>query len=293
MTREAVALTVERQRVGGRLARADEGGNPLLVCLHGGSYTSTYFDLPGYSLLDVGSANGFSVLALDRPGYGDSDSILDRPISFQANAELLDGAIQAAWEQLELPSTGVVLVGHSIGGAIALMIAARQPSWPLLGVAATGIGDVLPPGIADAWRSMPEGQPVVFDIQQRRQFMYGPDWTMAHGIVADAEVSTAPIPIEELLEVVGDWVAAFPGVAAEIGVPVQYALAEYDGLWVADDGTVDRFAARFTAAPFVEATLFSAAGHNIDHHKLGRALHLEQLAFALRCAGEQMRREAA
>jgi pimeloyl-ACP methyl ester carboxylesterase len=290
MSREAVALAVDGQRVSGRLARADEGHNPLLVCLHGGSYTSTYFDLPGHSLLDVGAANGFSVLALDRPGYGDSDPITGQPISFQANAEVLDGAIGDAWEQLKLPSTGVVLVGHSMGGAIALMIAARQSSWPLLGVAATGIGDVLPPGVADAWRSMPEGQPVVFDAAQRRQFMYGPDWTLDDGIVADAEVSTAPIPLEELLEVVGEWVAAFPEVAAQVGVPVQYALAEYDGLWVADDGTVERFAARFTAAPFVEAALFRGAGHNIDHHKLGSALHLEQLAFALRCAGESMRR---
>ncbi|MDX6511046.1 MAG: hypothetical protein QOE36_550, partial [Gaiellaceae bacterium] len=33
-------------RISGRLARA-EGDGPLVVCLHGGSYTSAYFDLPG------------------------------------------------------------------------------------------------------------------------------------------------------------------------------------------------------------------------------------------------------
>ncbi len=26
--------------------------NPLLVAIHGGSYSSAYFDIPGYSLLD-------------------------------------------------------------------------------------------------------------------------------------------------------------------------------------------------------------------------------------------------
>jgi len=31
------------------------------------------------------------------------------------------------------------------------------------------------------------------------------------------------------------------------------------------------------------ASLFHGAGHNIDHHHLGRTLHLEQLAFAWAC----------
>ncbi len=33
---------------------------PLLVCLPGGSYTARYFDVPGFSLLDVAEANGFT-----------------------------------------------------------------------------------------------------------------------------------------------------------------------------------------------------------------------------------------
>jgi hypothetical protein len=73
---------------------------------------------------------------------------------------------------------------------------------------------------------------------------------------------------------------------------VHYALAEFDGLWVATAETVGGFAARFTAAPSVESTLFGASGHNIDHHRLGGALHLAQLAFALRCVQEQNRPEA-
>jgi pimeloyl-ACP methyl ester carboxylesterase len=292
MNRELFETSVGGLRVSGRLLRANQAGTPLVVLLHGGSYTSAYFDLPGHSLLETGAANGFSVLALDRPCYGDSDPIGEGPISFAANAEILDGAVQSASDSLDSPSPGVVLVGHSIGGAIALTIAARQPAWPLLGVSVTGIGDVAPSGVAEAWNSMPPGQPVTFTSEQRRQFMYGPDWTIDPGIVAAAEVSTAPIPLEELLEVVGGWIDALPEVAAEVRVPVHYALAEFDGLWIATAETVAGFAGRFTAAPSVESTLFGASGHNIDHHQLGGALHLAQLAFALRCAQEQNRPEA-
>src|ERR1700759_5422574 len=43
---------------------------PLLVCLPGGSYTARYFDVPGFSLLEVAEANGFTAIALARPGHG-------------------------------------------------------------------------------------------------------------------------------------------------------------------------------------------------------------------------------
>ncbi|OWA06541.1 hypothetical protein B9W68_19020 [Streptomyces sp. CS227] len=37
-------------------------------------------------------------------------------------------------------------------------------------------------------------------------------------------------------------------------------------------------------APFAEAGVARGTGHCIDHHRLGHALHLRQLAFAAECA---------
>ena len=47
----------------------------VIVAIHGGGTTSVYFDCPGhpsYSLLRSGAAAEFTVVALDRPGYGSS-----------------------------------------------------------------------------------------------------------------------------------------------------------------------------------------------------------------------------
>lgn len=41
---------------------------PLVIAIHGGTYTSTYFDVPGYSLLDRAAALGIPSIAIDRPG---------------------------------------------------------------------------------------------------------------------------------------------------------------------------------------------------------------------------------
>lgn len=54
-----------RTNIGEDFTPAD--GAPLVVALHGGTYTSEYFDIPGYSLLDRASAEGIPVIAIDRP----------------------------------------------------------------------------------------------------------------------------------------------------------------------------------------------------------------------------------
>ena len=47
--------------------------------------------------------------------------------------------------------------------------------------------------------------------------------------------------------------------------------------------SVEQFAKLLTAAPYVDASIARATGHSIDHHTLGYALHLRQLAFAEEC----------
>jgi hypothetical protein len=60
-------------------------------------------------------------------------------------------------------------------------------------------------------------------------------------------------------------------------------LGEFDALWDTSPSSVARFAEQFTAAPFVETGIVPASGHAIDHHLVGRALHLRQIAFADEC----------
>ena len=54
-----------RERLAGKDTAADI---PLVIAIPGGTYTSTYFDVPGYSLLDHAAVSGIPVIAIDRPG---------------------------------------------------------------------------------------------------------------------------------------------------------------------------------------------------------------------------------
>jgi pimeloyl-ACP methyl ester carboxylesterase len=260
-------------------------GRPLIVTLHGGLYTGRYFEVPlspGGSFVDVASQLGYPTLTFDRPGYGASAQLPPEENTFERQAALLGAAIREA-----AGGSAVLLVGHSIGGMIALTIAAMSDGPALLGVSATGMGAYVPSGggadqITDAAAS--SGQEVVaVPPEACDSVMFGPPATFDPGVLDAAHASYSPAPVVELVAA-PRWAAEkLPHLAPNVRVPVHNVLGEYDALWDASPPSIAKFTAFFTAAPYVDASVMRAVGHSIDHHTGGHALHLRQLAFAHEC----------
>jgi pimeloyl-ACP methyl ester carboxylesterase len=261
-------------------------GAPLVVALPGGTYTSVYFDVPGQSLLDTAEAVGVPVIAVDRPGYlGSTKAEVETGGSIiLRNAELLDHLIGELWDAYGAGAPGVVIIGHSIGGAVTTAIAARQPSWPLLGIAVSGCLVRVPVESGSAWAALPDLEFVELPGPVKDFVMYGPDWTHAAALPAAGHAADAPVPKAELLDITGGWVERMPSVAAQVRVPVHTRQGEFDKLWISDDDQVAEFKSAFANAPWVDSRLVPNAGHCIDFHLAGRAFQLEQLAFALEAA---------
>ena len=260
-------------------------GKPLIVALHGGTYTSRYFDVaasPFGSFVDVAAGNGYAVISPDRPGYGGSPALPPAQNTFARHARLLADVIAQAAERSR--ADGVFLTGHSIGGMIALMIAAGDIDFRLTGLSVTGMGAVIRAGgPAHALASLPPDETVDLPYDQRDQVMFGPAGTWTADAVQAAHGSYAPTPVRELIAAPQWPDEHLPGLAPRIAVPVHNALAEFDALWDSTQANVEQFAKLLTAAPFVDASIARATGHSIDHHILGHALHLRQLAFAAEC----------
>lgn len=257
---------------------------PLLVALHGGTYSSAYFEVAGGplgSFLELAGRNGFAVLTIDRPGYGESTLLLEEENTFARQAAILDEAIGQATEIW--PTSGVVLVGHSIGGMISLEIAARHPSWPLLGVATSGNGARIPAGgAAETLGGLPLSGVVDLPVPDRDGVMFGPAGTFSEAALRAAHGSYAPTPFVELVRA-PVWAAErLDEVAGAIDVPVHSVLAEYDALWDSSPEALADYESRFPGP--ISVSSMPSAGHSIDHHLVGASLHLQQLAFAHSCA---------
>jgi pimeloyl-ACP methyl ester carboxylesterase len=260
-------------------------GRPLIAALHGGTYNARYFDVAGSrhgSFMDLAAGLGYSVISFDRPGYGASSALDPDDNTFDRHAKLLADAVGQAASSYG--AGGVVLVGHSIGGMIAAMIAASDTPFRLLGASVTGMGAVIRAGgPAQALASLPPDATVDLPYDQRDQVMFGPEFTRTAEGIENAHASYAPVPVRELIQAPNWPEEHLPGVAPRIRVPVHNELAEFDALWDSTAANVEQFAKLLTAAPHVDAGIARATGHSIDHHILGHALHLRQLAFVGEC----------
>jgi pimeloyl-ACP methyl ester carboxylesterase len=98
---------------GQRIHYIDRGSGPAIVMIHGLGGNLQHFT---YALVER-LADEFRVIAVDRPGSGYSTRPKDASAALGAQAATLAGLIKAL--KLERP----LLVGHSLGGALALTIA--------------------------------------------------------------------------------------------------------------------------------------------------------------------------
>ena len=273
---------------------AEPTSKPLLVFVHGGGANARGFDVPGRSQLRRAALNGFPAFALNRPGYGGSASLDFAPDSedglFAATAERLDDAIAELWSRHAGDAPGVVVNGVSIGGAIALHLAARwggqaEPRWPLIGLATSDIAQVPPDDIVAAWHSSAVEERVdLFSLMDR--ITMPPLWTMGARLDPGALPGVfEPAVRAEVLEVVGGWTRDWAKVAASVTVPVHHRLAEHDTFWIPSPALLADFTRELrTRSPYVDAALFPGAGHGIADSVAGAEYPFQVLGFAERCA---------
>jgi pimeloyl-ACP methyl ester carboxylesterase len=255
---------------------------PLLVCIHGGGCNGRYFELSGNSLVSAAAARGFPVLVLDRPGYGgNATPASDNPIT--ETAPLIRAFVDQVRINQGVPERSVALIGHSIGGALAIMMAADRGEWPLVAIAVSGIGDEPPPEIRAI--ALPEGvthgAPAVALTDG---LFHDPERTLNWRAVASLRAAAEDWLAAEVREVVERWPLRWRDLAARVDVPVHLRLAEHERIWVSSPAVVARMASAITHAPQVDAGLLPGGGHLYEATKLGPTFIAAQLDFIERHA---------
>jgi len=274
----------------GRIVTASSSGAPILVCIHGGCFDHSYFDFPHSSFLAAAEEAGVCAVAVDRPGYGASP----RPeefFDFRQQAARIDDAVAAIWSTAEIRATsptGVVVVGHSIGSAVAISLAARQPSsWPLRGLLVSGIHERTPVGSLGAYPDIADGARVELDDDDARGLMLGPGGSYEQAASEALPEFLRPLWIDDFRGVTRTWPDEFRVLAPQVTCPVRIAVAGFDPLITPTVEALGRSVSLFESSPFREPVFIQGSGHCIDFHKVGGEFQRESIAFALKAGASR------
>jgi pimeloyl-ACP methyl ester carboxylesterase len=254
----------------------------VIVALHGGAAKREYFDAPNrprLSLLRTGAALGFTVIALDRPGYGSSARYVRAMTSAARRVDLAYAAVGLLLEARP-GGAGVFLLGHSMGCVLAIQMAADERGAGLLGLEISGTGREYQPQAAAALGARMRG-----GTERAGTGLSIPDmvWGPGHLYPPDAASGIySPSPRYEGEEVRG-WPGDFPGLAARVRIPVRYSLGDHERVWRSGPAALADIAALFTASPRVVAEEQAGTSHNVSVGLSAVAYHLKVLSFAEEC----------
>ncbi|MFB4424414.1 alpha/beta hydrolase [Streptomyces sp. QL37] len=246
----------------------------VVVALHGGGMRAGYFHGradPGASLLTLAARHGYAALALDRPGYGRSAERVPHGMGLAEQAAVVRGAL-AGYRRSHPCGAGFFLVGHSLGGKVALTTAAGWRKGGLLGVDVSGI--------SDRWAVSPTrltgpGARGTHGLHWGPLALYPPrTFELAAPLIA-------PLPRREAEEA-PYWPSTFAAIAPRIRVPVRFTFAEHERWWRCDARTVREMTARL-ASPLVRTERLEGAGHNISLGNAARTYHHRVLDFLAMC----------
>ncbi|MEU1981109.1 alpha/beta fold hydrolase [Nocardia sp. NPDC019395] len=247
----------------------------IVVAVHGGATTARYFDFPGLprlSLLRLGARLGFSVLALDRPGYGASEpygSVFDPPAHrADATYRTIDALLGSGSR-----GAGVFLMAHSAGCDLAMNMVADPRGDSLLGVELAGTGR----------RKHPEALRRIDEVRRTgrgaavRALLWHPENVYPAELAGGRAISSVSPPYESV--VVRDWPADFPGLAARARVPVRFTYAEYERVWRCDPEALAEITGFFTASPRFLIHRQPGTGHNISVSFAAESYHRGVFSF--------------
>ena len=252
----------------------------VIVAIHGGGTTAVYFDCPGhpsFSLLRTGAAAGFTVVALDRPGYGSSAPYPGAMARPEQRVNLAYGAVDRIFGQRPR-GAGLFLMGHSGGCELVMRMAADERGAELLGIELAGTGRHYHPAAREMLKTATrERRPTGL-----RELLWHPERLYPPEVLTGVTVSPTAPPYED--QMVSDWARqTFPALAPAVRVPVHFSIAEYEKVWQADDSAVAEVTALFSSAPRFIVHRQSEAGHNISLGLSAADYHAEVLSFAKEC----------
>ena len=279
---------------------------PLIVGLHGASYSASYFDVDtNHTASLLSNALSVPFVAINRPGYASSTSFYPLPPNssdFETHALWLhEYILPALWKTFGPPQgcTSLVLLCHSLSTPGAVIAASyfstsspnfTTPPYPLAGLIFSGFGtSLLPSAIPDP--SAPPPPDVITFPAAVKDAMFLPPGTCDPAIYAHHSSPDSPLntsfPSDEVTEIHTLWLPRIKtpsSWARSVTVPVMFGVAERDCYWQATGEHVEEMRGVFSGSERVEGGVVKGAPHNMEMSWWGRGWYARCFGFGLECA---------
>ncbi|KAI5360124.1 Putative alpha/beta hydrolase-1 [Septoria linicola] len=254
------------------LGTGEREARPLVVALHGGTYTATYYDAtPEYSISNISSQLNIPVICITRPGYGSSTwpapTDPNEPYTAQQGRYLHEVILPAIWKEFggkNSGTTSLVLHAHSVGAAVALVIAAlwsedSSPAYPLSGLTISGLGTIIGPRLVkttSGGRLDKSQDPVTYPDDVRDDLVLDypdmPTLTSTSMLQVHGKLNHV-LSQREIADINGTYLKTWKDTASKISVPHSTTFPEFDRMWVINEEVVEEFRKAFTKCPRMEA----------------------------------------
>ncbi|WP_046315792.1 alpha/beta hydrolase [Mycobacterium sp. UM_Kg1] len=260
----------------------------VVIALHGGGTTSIYFDCPGQpnlSLLRAGAALGYTVIALDRPGYGSSALYPDETATPEQRVRLAYLAVDRILGD-RARGAGLFLLGHSNGCELAVRMAADERGAELLGMELAGTGLRYSDAARAAFNAPEPGQRNAV----LRELLWEPASLYPETVLRGITKVSSGAPYEA--DMVGSWPRRdFPALAAQVRIPVRFTFAEHERVWESGPEARRQIREVFSAANSFTCNDQESAGHNLSIGFSAEHYHRSVLSFVDDCAAAAFARD--
>ncbi|MCJ1484289.1 hypothetical protein MMC06_004457 [Schaereria dolodes] len=271
---------------------------PLIVAIHGGAYSSSYFFADSeHSALPFSIARGIPLIAINRPGYKDSTPLPSVPSDSSFIREegkyLHNYVLPAIWKKYAvlLGVSSIVLHMHSFGALGAVIAAAlytdevKRKTYSLAGLVISGIGTTgqqpdeavrrllakKPPRAA-----LPCGNGDTTMLQTSRERVLDSD-------SIGRETSDSKTSFAEAYDARELWVDYWMDYATRVGVPVMYALTEMEKYCEQSKGYTQKLAAVFERNYKAERSSIVGAPQATELNYMSKGWYGRVFGFAIEC----------
>ncbi|MCX5044250.1 alpha/beta hydrolase [Aldersonia sp. NBC_00410] len=268
-----------------------EAANPraVIIALHGGAASAAYFDCPGHpdlSMMRTAAALGFTVLALDRPGYRASKPHDEQFDTAESRVDFVHAARDAHLGDRPR-GAGTFFWAHSVGCELALRCAIDDRDPSVLGIEIAGTGIEYSAEAAEVL-----GGPGRADSDRVRNLIWRPENLYPAALIGGGTIASASARYEYTM--IRNWSKTdFPAVAAQLRVPMHYTAAEHEHVWRTDTPALEAIRELFPAAPRVHIERQIGIGHQLSLGHMARAYHTRVLTFFEECLATQASNTAA